>query len=128
MEEVKTGFQNSTFKIQNPTFKIQKKVVLEATDQDFNEIISSNPKVIVKYFADWCGTCKLFAPKYKRLSSDERFEGVTFIEINAENNPEARKIAGVSNLPFMATFKGGKLAESAATGKEEAVLELLSRL
>ena len=71
-------------------------------------------------------TCAL--PIYKRLSADERFVGITFVEVNAETSPEARKIAGVSNLPFMAFFKNGQLVECAATGKEEAVIELLNRL
>ncbi len=41
-----------------------------ATDNDFNDAIASNDKVVVKYFANWCGSCKLFSPKYKRLSND----------------------------------------------------------
>jgi thioredoxin 1 len=70
------------------------------TDSDFAQAIQANEKVIVKYFADWCGSCKLFAPKYKRLSNDERFAGIAFLEVNAEVSPEARKLAGVDNLPF----------------------------
>jgi thioredoxin-like negative regulator of GroEL len=50
------------------------------------------------------------------------------MEVNAEENPEARKLAGVNNLPFVATFKGGKLLEAHATGKEEAVVEMLEKL
>ncbi|MFN8278524.1 MAG: thioredoxin family protein [Chitinophagales bacterium] len=85
-------------------------------------------KVIVKYYADWCGSCKLFAPKFKRLSGDERFTGVTFAEVDAENNPEARKAAGVDNLPFMAIFENGQLIKGEATSKEEAVVALLQQL
>ena len=59
------------------------------TDQEFKDEISSHNKVVVKYFADWCGNCRLFAPKFRRLSGDERFEGVHFLDINAEKNPEA---------------------------------------
>ena len=56
--------------------------VLECVDQDFNDTLSSNDKVVVKYFANWCGSCKLFSPKYKRLSNDERFSGITFLDVN----------------------------------------------
>ena len=82
----------------------------------------------VMYYADWCGSCKLFAPKYKRLSNDERFEGVTFLKVNAEQNPEARKQAGVTNLPFFATFEQGQLKDTLAASKEDAVVDLLSKL
>lgn len=99
-----------------------------ASDLDFNTVIANEENVIVKYYADWCGTCKLFAPKFRRLSEDQRFSNVSFVEINAEENPEARKIAGVNNLPFVATFKLGKLLEANATGKEEAVVEMLGKL
>ena len=53
------------------------------TDIDFKNNIEQHDKVVVKYYADWCGSCKLFAPKFKRLSGDERFEGIQFVEVNA---------------------------------------------
>ncbi len=102
--------------------------VISVTDSNFNTELTNNNKVIVKYYADWCGSCKLFAPKYKRLSGDERFTGIQFLEVNAEENPEARKIANVDNLPFFAIFKDGKLVEGSATSKEEAVVALLEKL
>ncbi len=98
------------------------------TDTEFNTRLSENELVAVKYFADWCGSCRLFAPKFRRLSDDERFTGITFLDINAENNPEARKTAGVPNLPYFAVFNSGKLIVGVATNKEEAVVELISRL
>lgn len=103
-------------------------MVIHATDKDFNEILSTNNKVVVKYFADWCGTCKLFAPKFRRMSEDESFNGVTFVEVNAEENPEARKAAKVSNLPYMAVFKDGQLLESVATAKEDVIKEMIDKL
>lgn len=98
------------------------------TDQDFTSKIEGNPKVVVKYFADWCGSCRLFAPKFKRLSADERFEGITFLDVNAEHNPEARKLANVTNLPTFAIFKDGQLVEAITANKEEAVVELIEKL
>lgn len=103
-------------------------MVQQITDSDFNQIIADNESVVVKFFADWCGTCKLFAPKFKRLSDDERYKKILFIEVNAEENPESRKIAGVTNLPFMATFSKGKLKEGLPTGKEDVVVSMLDIL
>ena len=99
-----------------------------STDSDFKEALASNDKVVVKYFANWCGSCKLFAPKYRRLSTDDRFKDVVFLDVNAEENPEARKLAGVDNLPFFAVFKGGKLQEGAATSLEAKVVEMIESL
>lgn len=98
------------------------------TDGDFNQAIAENEKVIVKYFADWCGSCRLFSPKFKRLSGDDRFANINFLDVNAESSPEARKLAGVTSLPFFAVFKNGELVSGLATSKEEAVVELLEKL
>lgn len=101
--------------------------VLNATN-NFKEEIENNSKTVVKYYADWCGSCKLISPKFKRLSNDERFSSVHFVEVNAEQNEEARKMAGVDNLPFFAVFKDGELLEGTATSKEDGILKLLDKL
>lgn len=99
-----------------------------ANDATFSEVLKSNENVIVKYYADWCGSCKLFAPKYRRLSDNESYSQVVFLDVNAEESPEARKLAGVDNLPFFAVFKNGELLKGSSTSKEENVVELLNLL
>ena len=96
-----------------------------ATDADFAQIVKDNNRVVVKYFADWCGACKMFAPKYKRVSNEEAHEGIVFLEVNAEHSTEARKAGGVDNLPFLASFKDGALAEGSAASKEEYLRKLI---
>jgi len=102
--------------------------VVECADKDFSDSLSANDKVVVKYFANWCGSCKLFSPKYKRLSNDDRFSDVVFLDVNAEDNPVARKLGGVDNLPFFAVFKNGELVEGVATSKEDKLVEMLNSI
>lgn len=97
-------------------------------DSAFEKTLADNEKVIVKYYADWCGSCKLFAPKFRRLSDDNRFEGIAFLDVNAEENDKARKMAGVDNLPYFAVFKNGELIAGSSTSKEENVVEMLNQL
>jgi thiol-disulfide isomerase/thioredoxin len=102
--------------------------VEKITDQSWEENVSNKENVIIKYYADWCGSCKLFAPKFKRLSNDEKYADVSFLEVNAEENEIARAAAGVDNLPFFAIFKNGKLVEGTATSKEDVVVSLIEKL
>jgi thioredoxin-like negative regulator of GroEL len=46
--------------------------------------------------------------------------------VNAEDNPVARRLGGVDNLPFFAVFKNGKLVEGVATSKEDKLVEMLN--
>lgn len=102
--------------------------VQKADDSTFEKLLKDNDKVVVKYYADWCGSCKLFAPKFRRLSDDERFSETVFLDVNAEENEIARKLAGVDNLPFFAVFKHGELVNGSPTSKEEVVVELLNQI
>lgn len=102
--------------------------VLVSTDADFQKQISEHDKVVVKFFADWCGSCKLFSPKFRRMSENESFQDVLFLDVNAEENPEIRKMAGVTNLPYFAVFKKGELVAADFTAKEEGVLKMIEQL
>ena len=63
--------------------------VHQVTDTEFAAQLQQNEKVVVKYYTDWCGSCKLFAPTFKRLSEDAHFSEIHFIEVNSEKNPLA---------------------------------------
>ena len=96
-----------------------------ATDADFDQLLKDHRRVVVKFHADWCGACNMFAPKYKRVSNEEEHSDVLFLDVNAEHNEGARKAAGVSNLPFLASFKDGVLVEGSAASKEEYLRKLV---
>jgi Thiol-disulfide isomerase and thioredoxins len=95
-------------------------------DNEFQQHLESGELLVVKYYADWCGNCKLIAPKFRKLAEAQEGNAVRFLDINAEENPEARKAAQVTNLPYFAVFKNGELKEGAATSRIQAVEEMLN--
>jgi thioredoxin 1 len=103
-------------------------MVTKVTDSEFKNLIASNDRVVVKYFANWCGSCRLFAPKFNKISNKEEFNGTLFLDVNAEENPEARKFAGVTNLPYFVVVKKGEVIASDTTAKEEGLEKMISLL
>jgi len=103
-------------------------MVHKITDENFAAELAGNENVVIKFYADWCGSCRLFAPKFTRLSNTDTYQNIKFLEVNAEESPEARKVANVNNLPYFATFKNGQLVQGETTSKEEFLVKMLEQL
>lgn len=99
-------------------------MLLELIDDSLTDIVKNNDKVVVQYSASWCGNCRIMKPKFKKLAAEN--EAVTFVIVDAENAPESRKLANVSNLPTFATFVGGVLKNETQTNKAEVLNELVA--
>lgn len=101
-------------------------MLLELDKDNLQEIVNSNDKVVVQYAASWCGNCRIMKPKFKKLANEK--EGITFVIADAENFPESRQLADVSNLPTFATFVNGKLVNQTQTNKAEVLNELVNEI
>ena len=89
----------------------------EITDDSLHQLIDSNDRVLVQYSAGWCGNCRIMKPKFKKMASEN--DSIPFVLIDAEKNPNSRKLADVSNLPTFASFRDGKLTDQIQTNKTE---------
>ncbi len=65
-------------------------MLLELQTDTLQDVIAQNDKVIVQFSAGWCGNCRIMKPKFKRMSGEH--DGMTFVIIDAEKNPESRKL------------------------------------
>jgi len=101
-------------------------MLLELKDDTLKEFVAEEKNVIVQYSASWCGNCRLMKPKFKKMASET--EGYKFVMIDAEKNPESRKMATVDNLPTFATFKDGKFVNQVQTNKIEPLKELIDEV
>ncbi|MBW1296637.1 thioredoxin family protein [Aquimarina litoralis] len=101
-------------------------MIQELTTDNLSEVIKDNNKVIVQYSATWCGNCRIMKPKFKKLASENT--DATFIIVDAEKNPESRKMATVDNLPTFATFKNGDFVNQVQTNKFEVLKELVDEV
>ncbi|MBU2940533.1 thioredoxin family protein [Lacinutrix sp. C3R15] len=101
-------------------------MVQELSQDNLNEIITTNKTVVVQYSATWCGNCRIMKPKVKKLAGE--LEDITFVIADAEKFPESRKLATVDNLPTFATFKDGKFVNQTQTNKFDVLKELVNEV
>lgn len=101
-------------------------MLIELNEDTLADLVSQNDKVVVQFSASWCGNCRIMKPKFKKLATEN--EAVTFVLVDAENSPESRKLANVSNLPTFATFVNGKLVNETQTNKAEVLTELVHEI
>ncbi|WP_313805959.1 thioredoxin family protein [Flavobacterium sp.] len=101
-------------------------MLIELNEDTLQNIVDTNEKVVVQFSAFWCGNCRIMKPKFKKLATEN--ESISFVIVDAENSPESRKLANVSNLPTFATFVNGKLVNETQTNKAEVLTDLVNEI
>jgi len=80
------------------------------TDATFGQdVLGASTPVLVDFWAEWCGPCRMIAPALEELS-EELGERVTIAKLNIDENPEAPTRYGVRGIPTMILFKDGEPA------------------
>ena len=92
-------------------------MVEELLKDNLNDLVAGNQTVFVQYSAGWCGNCRIMKPKFKKMASEH--PEAKFVMVDAEKNPNSRKLANVDNLPTFAAFKDGNLIGQEQTNKLE---------
>ena len=86
-------------------------MALEVNDINFDEIvIKSDKPVIVDFWAEWCGPCRMIAPIIEELSKE--YSGkATVVKCDVDNNPQVAAKYSIRNIPTILFFKDGKVAD-----------------
>ncbi|WP_422372008.1 thioredoxin [Hoeflea sp.] len=75
-----------------------------------SEVLESDVPVVVDFWAEWCGPCKMIAPSLEEIS-DEMQGKVKVAKVNIDENPQIATQFGVRSIPTLAMFKGGSVAD-----------------
>ena len=75
------------------------------TDQTFNQEVESNDLILIDFWAEWCGPCKMISPILDEISSEY---GLLVGKLNVDENPEKSQEYSVQSIPTMVLFRNGK--------------------
>jgi len=86
-------------------------MTIEVTDSNFEEIVLQSDKpVLVDFWAEWCGPCRMIGPLVAELSDDYKDRAV-ITKMDVDSNPGTAAKFGIRNIPTILFFKGGDIAD-----------------
>ncbi len=85
--------------------------VIEVKDGTFkDEVVGANEPVLVDFWAEWCGPCRIMAPVIEQMAQD--YSGkMKVAKLNVDENPESAATYGVMSIPTLILFKNGQAVE-----------------
>lgn len=102
--------------------------VMQCTDDNFEQLISENENVVIRFSAPWCVTCEMLERQFKSMACDKHFQQVFFAEVNIEEQKQLTETIGLEKVPFFVTFKKGKMMDAKATAMREKVVAMVQKL
>ena len=90
------------------------------TVEEFNELIKGK-KVVIDFFANWCGPCKMLAPIFEEVSNE--LSDIKFAKVDIDEVEDLPKMFGIMSIPTLLIFEEGKLVKkiSGYLGKDELI-------
>jgi thioredoxin 1 len=96
---------------------------VELTAENFDTAVSGDGLILVDFWAEWCGPCRMFGPIFEKLS--ERHPDATFGKLNTEAEPEVAATFQISSIPTLMIIRDSVLLYSQPGALPEAALEQL---
>jgi len=98
--------------------------IIKLNTANFDETIKENRVVLVDFYADWCGPCKMLAPVIEEIAAEHG--EITVGKVNVDESPELAQRFGIVSIPTLIAFKNGDVsAMKVGYIMKESILEML---
>ena len=84
-------------------------MALQITDENFKELIAGDKPVVVDFWAEWCGPCRMVAPAIEELANEYKDRAIVG-KMDVDENDETQGEYGIRSIPTILFFKNGELA------------------
>ena len=92
------------------------------TDASFEaEVLQNSKPVVVDYWAEWCGPCRMVAPVLEEIAS-ENADKIDVVKLNIDENPAVSQRYGIMAIPTMNVFSGGQVVKQIVGAKPKSAL------
>ena len=92
------------------------------TDDSFEADVLKNAKpVLVDYWAEWCGPCKMVAPVLEAIAT-EHGDKIDIVKLNVDDNPEVTRKYGILNIPTLGVFQNGEVVKELVGARSKSAL------
>jgi thioredoxin 1 len=91
------------------------------TDANFaDEVLMSEKPILVDFWAEWCGPCKMVAPILEEIAAAN--DGIVIAKMNVDENPTTPASYGITSIPTMNVYQGGQIVKTIIGAKPKAAL------
>lgn len=109
IEKIKQKKLQEILRRSNET-EIQSEItVLELSDSNFDNIVSSEKPTLVDFWAEWCGPCKMMHPIFERMS--KKYPGIKFARVNVDQNQYISRRLSIQAIPTFIMFRSGQILD-----------------